>query len=132
MAATRTITADELAVTWPAAVVVDVRSREEYAIAHIPGSLNIPLDDISSRLKDLPNTTLHLLCGSGKRSSQAAQILADHGYETVNVAGGITEWYRNGRPVTYAAAPADTPPPDRRRSLGSLRHRLLRRAARTS
>ncbi|MDP9988381.1 rhodanese-like domain-containing protein [Arthrobacter sp. KFRI-F3372] len=132
MAATRTITADDLAAIWPAAVVVDVRSAEEYAVAHIPDSLNIPLDDLPSRLKDLPNTPLHLLCGSGKRSSQAAQILTDHGYKTVNVAGGITEWYRNGHPVIYAAAPVDTPPPDRWGSLRSLRHRLLRRAARTS
>ncbi|WP_346925138.1 rhodanese-like domain-containing protein [uncultured Arthrobacter sp.] len=132
MAATRTITADDLAATWPAAVVVDVRGREEYAIARIPGSLNIPLDDLPSRLKDLPNTTLHLLCGSGKRSSRAAQILTDRGYETVNVAGGITEWYRNGHPVIYAAAPADNPHPDRPYSLSSLRNRLVRRAARTS
>lgn len=110
MAARRTVTADDLAATWPAAVVVDVRSCEKYAIAHIPGSLNIPLDDISSRLNDLPNTTLHVLCGSGKRSSQAAQILTDRGYETVNIAGGITEWYRNGYPVVYAAAPADKYP----------------------
>ncbi|MEZ5086603.1 MAG: rhodanese-like domain-containing protein [Tessaracoccus sp.] len=65
MAATRTITADELAAT--RSRVVDVRSREEYAIAHIPGSLNIPLDDISSRLKDLPNTTLYLLCGPAQQ-----------------------------------------------------------------
>lgn len=132
MRARRTITVDDLAVIWPATVVVDVRSTEEYAIAHIPGSLNIPLDDLPSRLQDLPDTTLYVLCGSGKRSSQAARILTDRGYKAVNVAGGITEWYRNGHPVTYATAPADSPPFDRRYSLRSLRHRLLRTTARSS
>ncbi|RAX15064.1 rhodanese-like domain-containing protein [Pseudarthrobacter sp. AG30] len=97
----RTVTAEELANVWPRAALVDVRSRDEHATAHVPGSLNIPLDELPSRLADLPNTTIHLLCGSGKRSSQAARILTDRGYTTVNVAGGITEWYRAGHPVTY-------------------------------
>jgi rhodanese-related sulfurtransferase len=101
----RTITADDLAAVWPRPTVVDVRGTEEHAIAHIPGSLNIPLDELP-RLKDLPDATVHLLC-SGKRSSQAAMLLAERGYNTMNVAGGITEWYRNGHPVTYAAPPAN-------------------------
>ena len=103
----RTITADGLAEIWPAATVVDVRSREEHSTAFIPGSLNIPLDELPSRLADLPGGTLYLMCGSGKRSSQAARILTDRGYQTVNVAGGITEWYRAGHPVTYQQAPVN-------------------------
>jgi hypothetical protein len=43
-------------------------------------------------------------------------LLAGRGYDVVNVAGGITEWYRGGHPVTYAPTPADTPAPGRRRS----------------
>ena len=54
----RTITAHGLADIWPAATVVDVRSREEHSTAFIPGSLNIPLDELDSRLADLPNATL--------------------------------------------------------------------------
>ena len=113
----RTITADGLAGVWPRAAVVDVRSREEHSIARIPGSLNIPLDELPARLADLPNTTLYVLCGSGKRSSQAARMLTERGYSTVNVAGGITEWYRNGHPVTYAPDLGDTPRPGRWRQL---------------
>lgn len=101
----RTVTADEFATAWPRATLVDVRSREEYATAHVPGSLNIPLDEVPSRLADLPGGTLYLMCGSGKRSSQAARILTGRGYQTVNVAGGITEWYRAGHPVTYQPTP---------------------------
>ena len=97
-----TVSADDLAGVWPGVAVVDVRSREEYAVAYIPGSINIPLDELPSRLKDVPKTTVYLLCGSGKRSGQAAALLAARGYDVVNVAGGITEWYRGGHPVTYA------------------------------
>ena len=106
----RTVTADELATVWPRATLVDVRGREEHATAHVPGSLNIPLDELPSRLADLPSGTIYLLCGSGKRSSQAALLLSDRGYAAVNVAGGITEWYRAGHPVTYPQAAEDQPP----------------------
>jgi rhodanese-related sulfurtransferase len=113
----RTVAADDLAARWPRAALVDVRGRDEYATAHIPGSISIPLDELASRLKDVPNnTTVYVLCGSGKRSSQAAVLLAGRGYDVVNVAGGITEWYRGGHPVSYAPIPGDTPAPGRRRS----------------
>ncbi|HKU03521.1 MAG TPA: rhodanese-like domain-containing protein [Arthrobacter sp.] len=122
----RTVTADELALAWPRATLVDVRSREEHATAHVPGSLNIPLDELTSRLADLPNTTLYLMCGSGKRSSQAARLLTDRGHTAVNVAGGITEWYRAGHPVTYNQAPADQPPPAGNPAAPGLRRLLPR------
>jgi rhodanese-related sulfurtransferase len=101
----RTVTADELATVWPHATLVDVRSREEHATAHVPGSLNIPLGELPSRLADLPGGTLYLMCGSGQRSSQAARTVTDLGCHAVNVAGGITEWYRAGHPVTYQQTP---------------------------
>jgi rhodanese-related sulfurtransferase len=126
----RTVTADELATVWPRATLVDVRSREEHATAHIPGSLNIPLEELPSRLADLPNSTIYVLCGSGKRSSQAARILTDRGYQTVNVAGGITEWYRAGHPVIYQQArnnPSHQQPGHAPSGLRSLLHRLFRR-----
>ncbi|HSO91779.1 MAG TPA: rhodanese-like domain-containing protein [Arthrobacter sp.] len=113
----RTVTADDLAGLWPGVALVDVRSREEYAVAYIPGSINIPLDELPSRLSDVPNTTVYLLCGSGKRSSQAAALLSGRGYDVVNVAGGITEWYRAGHPVTYAPDLGGTARPGRWRSL---------------
>lgn len=105
----RSISPGELAATWPRATVVDVRGREEYAVAHVPGSLNIPLDELPLRQQDLPDSTLYLLCGSGKRSGQATALLSASGYDAVNVAGGITEWYREGRPVSYAPAVPDEP-----------------------
>lgn len=128
----RTVTAEELATVWPGAALVDVRSREEHATAHVPGSLNIPLDELPSRLADLPNTTLHLMCGSGKRSSQAARLLTDRGHTAVNVAGGITEWYRAGHPVIYNHTPTDPPPPAQKHAAPSLKRLLPRLFRRTS
>ena len=122
----RTVTPDELAAVWPRATLVDVRSREEHATAHVPGSLNIPLDELASRLSDLPNSTIHLMCGSGKRSSQAARILTDRGYTAVNVAGGITEWYRAGHPVSYQPPPEDQPPAPKSGMAAGILHRFRR------
>ncbi len=116
----RTITADGLAELWPGVALVDVRSRQEYFTAFIPGSLNIPLEELPSRLTDLPDTTVYLLCGSGKRSSEAARMLTSRGNDTVNVAGGITEWYRGGHPVTY------TPPPPNPAGQANQTHRANR------
>lgn len=113
----RSVTPGDLAAIWPRAMVVDVRGQEEYAIAHIPGSLNIPLDELAFRQQDLPDTTLYILCGSGKRSSQATALLTDRGHDAVNVAGGITEWYRDGHPVSYAPVVSAEPPPTRWKSL---------------
>ena len=128
----RTVTADELALAWPRVTLVDVRSREEHATAHVPGSLNIPLDELASRLADLPNTTIYLMCGSGKRSSQAARVLTDRGHTAVNVAGGITEWYRAGRPVIYNHTPTDPPPPAIKHAAPSLKRLLPRLFRRNS
>ena len=125
----RTISADDLATIWPEAVVIDVRSAEEYATAHIPGSRNIPLNDLTARLTDVFGTTVHVVCGSGKRSSQVARMLNERGYSTLNVAGGITEWYRSGHPVTYAPASEIPSKPGRRRILAGLLDLFRRRSA---
>ncbi|WP_246839852.1 rhodanese-like domain-containing protein [Pseudarthrobacter sp. NIBRBAC000502771] len=79
-----------------------------------------------------PQATLHLMCGSGKRSSQAARLLTDRGHTAVNVAGGITEWYRAGHPVIYNHTPTDPPPPAQKHAAPSLKRLLQRLFRRTS
>ncbi|KIS25752.1 sulfurtransferase [Arthrobacter sp. SPG23] len=113
----RSITPGDLAAIWPRTVVVDVRGQDEYAVAHIPGSLNVPLEELPFRQQDLPNSTLYVLCGSGKRSSQATALLTAQGHDAINIAGGITEWYREGHPVSYAPPAPDEPPSGRWRSV---------------
>ena len=72
------------------AVLMDVRTPEEYAQGHVPGSQNIPLDCVgSAHLEE--GTPLFVYCRSGARSSQACSILRRRGYQAVNI-GGILSY----------------------------------------
>ena len=76
------------------AFLVDVRTPEEYAAGHIPGSINIPLDrilDIKNVVSD-KNNPLYVYCRSGRRSSQAASALEKAGYTRVVNIGGIMDY----------------------------------------
>ncbi len=79
------------------AVLLDVRTAQEYAEGHIPKSVNIPLqtiEKISSKVKDI-NTPLYVYCYSGARSSQACGLLKRMGYTNVNDIGGIASYSGN-------------------------------------
>lgn len=70
------------------AVVVDVRSAAEFQQGHRPGSLNIPLNELGARLKELDaNKTIILCCASGARSGMALGILKKNGFSKVMNAG---------------------------------------------
>ena len=66
------------------ALIVDVRTSEEFEGGHIPGSLNIPLDEIGVAMtwlqKDVPTV---VVCASGARSSHAVMVLQANGFEKV-------------------------------------------------
>ena len=77
----------------PDALLIDVRDADEYAQCHIPGSVNLPLRFLARDIGDLApdlETPLLLYCLSGARSSQAATILTEFGYENAISVGGIT------------------------------------------
>lgn len=79
----------------PNAIVVDVRTQEEYEEGHIPGAICIPNESITDQQpNELPDFAQRILvyCRSGNRSSQAAQKLADMGYTNVHDFGGIIDW----------------------------------------
>lgn len=76
-------------------IVLDVRTPEEYAEAHIPGAINVPNEEIGEEaIAELPDKDQLILvyCRSGNRSKQAAQKLADQGYTNVVEFGGINDW----------------------------------------
>lgn len=76
------------------AVLIDVRTAEEYRDGHIDGSVNIPLDRISSvenTVKD-KSTPLYVYCLSGGRSGQAVSYLKQIGYTNVKNIGGISSY----------------------------------------
>lgn len=78
----------------PGAVLLDVRTPEEYAEGRIPGGKNIPLqrlDTVDSAVKS-KDTPLFVYCLSGARSRQAASILKSRGYTNVQNIGGIAAY----------------------------------------
>lgn len=71
------------------AVIIDVRTYEEFASGHIKDSKNIPLQIIESKINDIKklNKPVIVCCKSGMRSSQANFILKRNGIETLNGGG---------------------------------------------
>jgi molybdopterin/thiamine biosynthesis adenylyltransferase/rhodanese-related sulfurtransferase len=84
------------------AAVVDVRERDEWAEGHIPGAVHIPRGSLESRIEGVVpdrSQTVVVYCGSGSRSAFAAKTLEELGYGNVlSLAGGFTDWKRNGLP----------------------------------
>lgn len=73
------------------AQIIDVRTRGEYASGHIKGSINIPLNELSSQIKKLKkDKAIITCCASGMRSASAKAQLKALGFEEVHNGGG---WY---------------------------------------
>lgn len=71
-------------------IIVDVRTKNEYAGGHIKDSINIPLDSLSSNLSKLKdkNKPVITCCASGMRSAAAKNILTSNGFTEVYNGGG--------------------------------------------
>ena len=85
--------------------LVDVRTSDEYALGHLSGSINIPLDDMRDRLQEIPSDKpVYVYCGIGLRGYLASNILKENGFREVrNLIGGLK---------TYKAAVAKVCIPD--------------------
>ncbi len=82
--------ADWAALGADGAVLLDVRDTDEFEEGHIPGAVNIPLNDLRARLAELPrDREIQVYCGVGQRAYYATRILAQHGYRPGNLPGGI-------------------------------------------
>jgi sulfur-carrier protein adenylyltransferase/sulfurtransferase len=88
-------------------VVVDVREQAEWDEGHIPGAVHVPRGHLESRIERLapdPSRPVVTYCSAGNRSAFAAKTLSELGYEdVVSLAGGFTDWKRNGFPVQLQA-----------------------------
>lgn len=85
------------------AVLVDVRTPQEFGNGAIPGAINIPLDELRDRLSELPAAPLVVHCQVGLRGHLATRILAQRGFEVRNLDGGYRTW-KAGIEPTHAAA----------------------------
>ena len=82
------------------AVRIDVRSASEYASGHIPGAMNIPLQQIEKRVADLSaDRPIALICQMGQRAHVAATLLQPCRTELLVVEGGTKAWRNAGPPL---------------------------------
>lgn len=85
------------------ALILDVRTQGEFSSGHIPGAVNIPHDELASRLSELESESdrpLVVYCRSGKRAGLASSVLLEAGYTNVlHLEGDMNAWQANGRPT---------------------------------
>jgi molybdopterin/thiamine biosynthesis adenylyltransferase/rhodanese-related sulfurtransferase len=102
------IDAQERRASRDGALFVDVREPDEWDEGHIPGAVHVPRGRLESRVEGLvpdKQRPLVVYCSGGTRSAFASKVLGELGYENVvNLAGGFTDWKRNGFEVTIPRA----------------------------
>ncbi|WP_431982695.1 rhodanese-like domain-containing protein [Streptomyces qinglanensis] len=85
--------------------VIDVRAPGEYAGGHLPGALNVPLDQIRRALPDIRRAAdrgdILVVCASGARSESACRILAENGIGTATLSGGTGAWAADGHDLHH-------------------------------
>ena len=83
-----------------APTIIDIRVPDMYVESHVPGSVNIPQDDLGTRRDELPedrDAPIVTVCNIGKFSKQATLYLKSMGYRNVrSMKGGLDEWIRKG------------------------------------
>ncbi len=77
--------------------LIDVREPQEYAEAHVPGAVLIPMGQLAARLSEVPKDgPVYVICRTGNRSGQMGPLLDAHGYDSINVLGGTAAWVQAG------------------------------------
>lgn len=73
--------------------ILDVRTSKEFSEGHIPDAVNIPVDDLRSRLDELPrDRKIAAYCQVGQRGYLATRIMMQNGYSAENIGGGYTTY----------------------------------------
>ena len=89
-----------------APLLLDVRSPGEFAAGHVAGAVNIPHDQLASRLAEVEAADrpwVLVYCRSGKRATSAEEVLAKAGVEVRQIEGSWLRWEAEGRPVAKPA-----------------------------
>ncbi len=80
--------------------LVDVREHHEWNICRLPHAKHIPLAQLNARISELyPGVPVVTYCHSGVRSLRAAVILAEAGFRSLSLAGGVEAWARDIDPA---------------------------------
>ena len=93
----------EKAIARPDVVLLDVRTPDEFAEGHLKDAILIDVKEsgfLDKCLKQLPaGKTVAVYCRTGFRSKSAGNILAEAGFDVINMKGGITAWMEAGKEV---------------------------------
>ena len=85
------------------ALILDVRSPEEYAEGHIPGAINMPHDQFPERASELDvsqSDPIIIYCHSGRRARLVEESLASEGYtKVIDLSGHMVGWRKAGLPI---------------------------------
>jgi len=87
-------------------VLLDVRTPSEWesATGHLRGALLIPVQELAGRIEELDpykHRPMIVYCRTQNRSAHAASFLKEHGFNVTAMAGGITRWNSEDRPVVH-------------------------------
>jgi len=95
-----------LAMDETARVLLDVRTVEEYTAGHIPTSINVPVDEIESKLNSLSgfkDKPIVVYCRSGRRAGKAMSILQEKGFTNLlHLEGDMNGWQAAKRTTVQA------------------------------
>lgn len=83
--------------------LIDVRSAAEFATGHIPGAVNVPMEQVTARYQDIGDAPVVLLCEAGTRARIVAGWLTERQPVTV-LAGGTAAWRKAGFPLVCCAS----------------------------
>lgn len=85
--------------------LIDVRSPQEYAEGHIPGAMNLPMEQAEARIDDLQHRDpVVLVCQSGRRAGMTCELLKAHHDDLIVLEGGTKAWMEAELPVVKTAS----------------------------
>jgi len=90
--------------------VINVLGKDNYEEKHIPGSINIPLDQLEDRVDELDkDNEIIVYCASPscQASPKAAETLSEHGFDVADYEGGMSDWEDAGEDVCDGAHKED-------------------------
>ncbi len=87
-------------------LVLDVREQREWDDGHVPGALHVPMADLPSRIDELPDAAILVVCRSGARSARVVAWLEHTGFEARNLDDGMQAWLAAGLPMEAAGGEA--------------------------
>jgi rhodanese-related sulfurtransferase/DNA-binding transcriptional ArsR family regulator len=108
----------------PPPIVLDVRPREEYDSAHVPGAVSIPVAELRRRLREVPRDREVVAYCRGPYcvfAHEAVRVLRSAGYAARRLEDGLPEWRQAGLAVAVTEADSDARPGARKRGGGAKR-----------